>query len=159
VRRHRDLEPAGPARSPGPRELAATVERGDRAGAELTAEAEGVALPIGAPGLPSLVLYARGTLELGYGRHAEAYEHLRRIHEPGDAIKLAGLPSTGPASDTADYLPPVLELSGSGVKMVPWLHGPQAVFRTRLVPMLVGPGLLLRSSGSGVACWSSGCWP
>ena len=27
---------------------------------------------------------ARGTLELGYGRHAEAYEHLRRIHEPGD---------------------------------------------------------------------------
>ena len=30
------------------------------------------------------MLYARGTLELGYGRHAEAYEHLRRIHEPGD---------------------------------------------------------------------------
>jgi DNA-binding CsgD family transcriptional regulator/tetratricopeptide (TPR) repeat protein len=60
--------------------------RGDRtAVAELTAEAESVALPIGAPGLLSLVLYARGTLELGYGRHAEAYEHLRRIHEPGDA--------------------------------------------------------------------------
>ena len=60
--------------------------RGDRAAvAELTAEAESVALPIGAPGLLSLVLYARGTLELGYGRHTEAYEHLRRIHEPGDA--------------------------------------------------------------------------
>ena len=59
--------------------------RGDRAAvAELTAQAESVALPIGAPGLLSLVLYARGTLELGYGRHAEAYEHLRRIHEPGD---------------------------------------------------------------------------
>ena len=59
--------------------------RGDRkAVAELTAEAESVALPIGASGLLSLVLYARGTLELGYGRHAEAYEHLRRIHEPGD---------------------------------------------------------------------------
>jgi DNA-binding CsgD family transcriptional regulator len=61
------------------------AHRGDReAVAELTAEAESVALPIGAPGLLSLVLYARGTLELGYGRHAEAYEHLRRIHEPGD---------------------------------------------------------------------------
>ena len=60
--------------------------RGDRAAvAELTAQAERVALPIGAPGLLSLVLYARGTLELGFGRHAEAYEHLRRIHEPGDA--------------------------------------------------------------------------
>ena len=60
--------------------------RGDRkVVAELTAEAESVALPIGAPGLLSLVLYARGTLELGYGRHTEAYEHLRRIHEPGDA--------------------------------------------------------------------------
>jgi ATP/maltotriose-dependent transcriptional regulator MalT len=59
--------------------------RGDRAAvAELTAHAESVALPIGAPGLLSLVLYARGTLELGYGRHAEAYEHLRRIHIPGD---------------------------------------------------------------------------
>ena len=59
--------------------------RGDRAAvAELTAQAESVALPIGAAGLLSLVLYARGTLELGYGRHAEAYEHLRRIHEPGD---------------------------------------------------------------------------
>ena len=62
--------------------------RGDRAAvAELTAQAESVALPIGAPGLLSLVLYARGTLELGYGRHAEAYEHLRRIHEPGDAVE------------------------------------------------------------------------
>lgn len=60
--------------------------RGDRkVVAELTAEAESVALPIGAPGLLSVVLYARGTLELGYGRHTEAYEHLRRIHEPGDA--------------------------------------------------------------------------
>ncbi len=60
--------------------------RGDRAAvAELTAEADRVALPLGAPGLLSLVQYARGTLELGYGRHAEAYEQLRRIHEPGDA--------------------------------------------------------------------------
>ncbi|MGN6359642.1 MAG: ATP-binding protein [Thermomicrobiales bacterium] len=60
--------------------------RGDRAAVEtLTAEADRVALPIGAAGLLSLVQYARGTLELGHGRHAEAYEQLRRICEPGDA--------------------------------------------------------------------------
>ena len=65
-------------------ELAAL--RGDRAAvAELTAEADRVALPMGAPGVHSLAQVARSTLELGYGRHAEAYEQLRRIFDPGDA--------------------------------------------------------------------------
>jgi DNA-binding CsgD family transcriptional regulator len=60
--------------------------RGDRAAVEtLTAEADCVALPIGAAGLLSLVQYARGTLELSHGHHGEAYEQLRRICEPGDA--------------------------------------------------------------------------
>ena len=59
--------------------------RGDRATVEaLTAEAEAVALPAGAAALLSLVQYARGMLELGQARHAEAYEQLRRIAEPGD---------------------------------------------------------------------------
>ena len=58
---------------------------GDRAAVEaLTAEAEGAALPAGAGALLSLVQYARGMLELGQGRHAEAYEQLRRIAKPGD---------------------------------------------------------------------------
>jgi ATP/maltotriose-dependent transcriptional regulator MalT len=59
--------------------------RGDRAAVEaLTAEAEGAALPAGAAALLSLVQYARGMLELGQGRHADAYQQLRRIAEPGD---------------------------------------------------------------------------
>ena len=40
---------------------------------------------MGAPGVHSLAQVARSTLELGYGRHAEAYEQLRRIFDPGDA--------------------------------------------------------------------------
>jgi DNA-binding CsgD family transcriptional regulator len=59
--------------------------RGDRVAVErLTAEAEGEALPVGAAILVSLAHYARGLLELGQGRHAEAYEQLRRIAEPGN---------------------------------------------------------------------------
>ena len=59
--------------------------RGDRAAvAALTADADRMALPIGAAGLLSLVQYARGMVELGHGRPAEAYEHLRRIYTPGD---------------------------------------------------------------------------
>jgi DNA-binding CsgD family transcriptional regulator/tetratricopeptide (TPR) repeat protein len=56
---------------------AATVE-------ELTGTAEGLALPAGASYALGLVRYTRGLLELGRGRHAEAYEHLRRIRELGD---------------------------------------------------------------------------
>jgi DNA-binding CsgD family transcriptional regulator len=59
--------------------------RGDRAVVEtLTAQADRMAMPAGAAALLSLVQYARGLLELGQGRHAEAYEQLRRISEPGD---------------------------------------------------------------------------
>ncbi len=59
--------------------------RGDRPAVQaLAAEADSVALPAGAPGLLSLVQYARGLLELGQGRHAEAYQQLRRIRQPGD---------------------------------------------------------------------------
>lgn len=59
--------------------------RGDRAGVErITAEVGRIALPIGAASLLSLAQYARGLMELGEGRHAEAYEQLRRISSPGD---------------------------------------------------------------------------
>lgn len=59
--------------------------RDDRASVErLTAEAERLAQPRGVAALLSLVQYARGLLELGQGRHGEAYEQLRRISEPGD---------------------------------------------------------------------------
>lgn len=59
--------------------------RGDTPAVEtLTAEAERLAQPRGVALLLSLAQYARGLLELGQGRHDEAYEELRRIGEPGD---------------------------------------------------------------------------
>jgi DNA-binding CsgD family transcriptional regulator len=59
--------------------------RGDRRRVEtLTAEADRIALPLAAAGLSSLVQYARGLLELGQGRYAEAYEQLLRISTRGD---------------------------------------------------------------------------
>jgi DNA-binding CsgD family transcriptional regulator len=67
--------------------LAATIAglRGDyeTAGA-LSLSAEQVLLPTGVNSLLSLVQLARGVTELGAGRHAEAYEQLRRIFDPTD---------------------------------------------------------------------------
>jgi ATP/maltotriose-dependent transcriptional regulator MalT len=51
---------------------------------ELTADAERVGLPIRAAGILALVQYARGLSALGQGRHADAYDQLRRPYEPGD---------------------------------------------------------------------------
>jgi DNA-binding CsgD family transcriptional regulator len=51
---------------------------------KLTAEAERVGLPVRAAGLLALVQYARGLSALGQGRHAEAYDQLRRLYEPAD---------------------------------------------------------------------------
>jgi DNA-binding CsgD family transcriptional regulator/tetratricopeptide (TPR) repeat protein len=54
---------------------------------DLTAEAERFALPIGAAALLAVVQVARGLSALGQGRHAEAYDHLRRLSEPGDTAR------------------------------------------------------------------------
>jgi DNA-binding CsgD family transcriptional regulator len=80
-------ETAQPTWEAGSRAAAATLAglRGERATVEtLAAEVERVALPAGAASMLSLVQYARGLLELGQGRHAQAYEELRRIAQPGD---------------------------------------------------------------------------
>ncbi|WP_127503832.1 helix-turn-helix transcriptional regulator [Actinoplanes solisilvae] len=72
--------------------------RGDETAVEaLTAEADRVSVPAGAAYLVSLAQYARGVLELGRGRHAEAYEHLRRIRTPADAAynRLCAIDSAG----------------------------------------------------------------
>ena len=60
--------------------------RGETGTAEvLAAQAEQVLLPIGANPMLALVQLARGTTALGSGRHAEAYEQLRRIFDPADS--------------------------------------------------------------------------
>ena len=50
----------------------------------LTARVEEIMLPVGAAAPLSLVQYARGLLALGQGRHADAYDELHRIYQPGD---------------------------------------------------------------------------
>lgn len=66
-------------------EAALAAVRGEQDKVEqLAADAERVALAWGAVGLLGLVQYARGMLALTLGRHAEAFEQLRRIFELGD---------------------------------------------------------------------------
>jgi DNA-binding CsgD family transcriptional regulator len=117
--------------------------RGDRSAVEaLTAKAEGVALPAGAAALLSLVQYARGMLELGQGRHAEAYEQLRRIAVPGDPAwhhltvchtfgDLAEAASHSGHRDMALALMPEIEARAARTPS-PWLHAQMLHARVQL---------------------------
>lgn len=59
--------------------------RGDQERVEgLAAAAEQVALPIGARPVLATVQLARGLAALGECRYADAYDHLRRMHDPAD---------------------------------------------------------------------------
>jgi DNA-binding CsgD family transcriptional regulator len=63
----------------------AAALRGDRATAEeYAAEAERYGVPIGARALLAMARHARGLGALADGQPNEAYEHLARIHDPGD---------------------------------------------------------------------------
>ncbi|GII78957.1 LuxR family transcriptional regulator [Sphaerisporangium rufum] len=50
----------------------------------LAVAAEQVALPLGARPVLATVQHARGLAALGEGRHADAFGHLRRMHDPAD---------------------------------------------------------------------------
>ncbi len=59
--------------------------RGEVAVADAAAgQAERAALPAGESCLLAMAQYARGLSALGQGRHADAYDHLRLLSEPGD---------------------------------------------------------------------------
>jgi DNA-binding CsgD family transcriptional regulator/tetratricopeptide (TPR) repeat protein len=59
--------------------------RGDEVAAErLAAEADRVVFPMGAGFLVALAQIARGATALSRGRHADAFEHLRRLFDPAD---------------------------------------------------------------------------
>ena len=67
-------------------EAIAAVEMGaDEAAERLIGEAEETLLPLGANPLLSQVALARGRQALAHERFAEAYAHLLRIFDPGDA--------------------------------------------------------------------------
>jgi hypothetical protein len=62
-----------------------TAPRGDQDRAEVLAEeAEKAAMPVAANAVLASVQLARGLSALGGGRHADAYEHLYRMHDPAD---------------------------------------------------------------------------
>jgi DNA-binding CsgD family transcriptional regulator len=66
-------------------QAAAAALRGDRATAEeLAGEAERYGMPIGARALLAMAQHARGLAALADGDPGEAFEHLRRVHNPGD---------------------------------------------------------------------------
>jgi DNA-binding CsgD family transcriptional regulator len=59
--------------------------RGEQGRVEsLAVAAEQVALPIGARPVLATVQLARGFAALGEGRYADAFDHLRRMHDPAD---------------------------------------------------------------------------
>jgi DNA-binding CsgD family transcriptional regulator/tetratricopeptide (TPR) repeat protein len=80
--------------------------RGEETVVEDMAARVGQAMPpVGASEPFSHIQYARGLLALGQGRHADAYAHLRRLHEPGgsanDQRSLAG--AIGDLAEAAVY--------------------------------------------------------
>lgn len=64
--------------------MIAALRGEQRAVEDLTAKAESVALPAGATAVLAAVQLARGWSALGQGRHADGYDELRRLFEPGD---------------------------------------------------------------------------
>ena len=84
---------------------------------DLSARVEQASLPKGAVESLALVRYVRGLLALGQGRHAEAYEELRRLYDPGDPARnerisagaLGDLAEAAAHSDHRDYVLAVLK--------------------------------------------------
>jgi len=100
--------------------------RGDRATVEaLTVEAEGWALRARSASVLSLVQYARGMLELGEARYAEAYEQLRRVGEPGDAARhqLSLYHASGDLAEAAVRSGHRAEALGAIARCPPWSGG------------------------------------
>ncbi len=71
-------------------ELAALRGDFDHAWA-LAAEAEQIALPVGARPVLATLQCARGVAALGEGRYEDAFAHLRRMHDPNDPAFHSGL--------------------------------------------------------------------
>ncbi len=123
----------------------AAALRGDRATAEeYAAEAERYAAPIGARALLAMAQHARGLGALADGHPDEAFEHLRRVHEPSDpahhsfmrCFTLADLVDAATRSGQLEAVRPiVLEMEAvAGAAPVPVL---QAGLRFAL-PLLAG---------------------
>src|ERR1700722_17958545 len=65
--------------------LLAALRADEPSASALAARAEEICVPIGANGVLAATQFARGLGALGAGRPADALDHLRRIHDPGDS--------------------------------------------------------------------------
>ena len=94
---------------------------------ELVADAERLALSTGRASTLSGVEFVRGTIELGRGRPAEAYEHLRRSFDPADRAYhpverlwlLDHLSEAAARTDAARQVRPVVDEIGTTIADVP----------------------------------------
>jgi DNA-binding CsgD family transcriptional regulator len=91
--------------------------QGDRDAAEASAsDAARFGAPTNASALLAMVQHARGVAALGDGANDQAYEHLRRVHRPGDpayhsflrAFNVADLVDAAAGSDQLDDVRPVV---------------------------------------------------
>lgn len=91
--------------------------RGDRDTSEArAAEATQFGAPMNARALLAMVQHARGVAALGDGAHGQAYEHLRRVHSPGDpafhsflrAFNVADLVDAAAGSGQVDDVVPLV---------------------------------------------------
>jgi tetratricopeptide (TPR) repeat protein len=107
--------------------------RGDHAAAEdLAVKIERRALPLGAASNLALAQYARGLSALGRGRYEEAYDHLRRVCEPGDpahhdlfvSFDIGDLAEAAAHSGHGDEARAIMRDVESVAKQTPspWLH-------------------------------------
>jgi DNA-binding CsgD family transcriptional regulator len=66
------------------RALLAGVRGESHRSEQLVVEAEATAIPRGLSALQCVAAFARGITALGDGRHSDAFDHLRRMFDPGD---------------------------------------------------------------------------
>ena len=86
----------------------------------LTARVEEIMLPAGGAAPLAVVQYARGLLALGQGRHADAYDELQRIYQPGD-----------PACDVRSQLLAIGDLTEAAIHCGHREHARQLLERVR----------------------------
>jgi ATP/maltotriose-dependent transcriptional regulator MalT len=82
---HETAQPIWEAGAQAAEAMLAGLRGDEEAALRLAAAAETVALPAGSGAVEGVVQLTRGVTSLGAGRHAEAYEHLRRMLDPSDA--------------------------------------------------------------------------
>jgi DNA-binding CsgD family transcriptional regulator len=127
----------------------------------LTAQVEESMLPAGAAEPLSLVQYARGLLALSQGRHADAYDQLHRIYQPGDPacsrrqqfaaiIDLAEAAVHAGHRDTARH---ILERLRPDTGRTPWLRAAAAYAAALLASGRHAETAYQRALAADVPCW------